>query len=232
MDDFDNRLTFMDALLYAMEGENPSRAIENQEKRGQQMVVVNQRLPKKTNDHCVPDEYSFNGIEDGMSFEERYKISSENNQKYTKSQYEKMGIAIIGEYDDLFYNAQLPNGWEIKATDNSMWNDLFDDKGRKRAKFFYKAAFYDRDAFINFETRFHVCVDHIADPSEDYDIWRKSDFQGKVKDGETTIFEAKTEKCTGDYRVDSAIEDVLRKELVSYMEENYPDYEDINAYWD
>lgn len=47
MDNFDNRLTFMDAMLYAMEGENPSKAIENQEKRGQRMVVANQRLPKK-----------------------------------------------------------------------------------------------------------------------------------------------------------------------------------------
>lgn len=34
MDNFDNKLTFMDALLYAMEGENPSKAIENQENRG------------------------------------------------------------------------------------------------------------------------------------------------------------------------------------------------------
>lgn len=34
MDNFDNRLTFMDAMLYAIEGENPSKAIENQEKRG------------------------------------------------------------------------------------------------------------------------------------------------------------------------------------------------------
>lgn len=45
MDNSDNRLTFLDAMLYAMEGKDPSKAIENQEKRGQQMVVRNQRLP-------------------------------------------------------------------------------------------------------------------------------------------------------------------------------------------
>lgn len=30
MDNFDNKLTFMDAMLYAMEGEKPYKAIENQ----------------------------------------------------------------------------------------------------------------------------------------------------------------------------------------------------------
>ena len=39
--------TFIDALLYAIEGEDPSKAIENTEKRAQQSVVRNQRLPKK-----------------------------------------------------------------------------------------------------------------------------------------------------------------------------------------
>ena len=78
MDNFDNKLTFMDAMLYAMEGENPSKAIENQEKRGQRMVVANQRLPKKTNDHCVSDEYRFNGIKDGMSWEERNDVWGNN----------------------------------------------------------------------------------------------------------------------------------------------------------
>ena len=207
MDNFDNKLTFIDALLYSMEGENPSMAIENQEKRGQQMVVRNQRLPKKTNDHCVPDEFSFKGIRSGTSWEERREIITRNNYEYTKSQYEKMGITIVGEYDDLFYNVQLPEGWEIKATDHPMWNDLFDDKGRKRANFFYKATFYDRDAFINFDTRFHVRVEHTADPSEDYDVWRKSDFQGRIKDGENVIYETKAEKCTGDYGKDDKIEE-------------------------
>lgn len=35
---------------------------------------------------------------------------------------------------------------------------MFDDKGRKRMNFFYKAAFYDRDAFVNFNTRYSISV--------------------------------------------------------------------------
>ena len=232
MNNADDRLTFLDAFLYAMEGQSPSKAIENQEKRGQQMVVRNQRLPQKANDNCVPDGVRFIGIKDGMSWEKRNEIVTKNIIEYTKNQYEKMGITIVGQYDDLFYDVQLPEGWEIKATDHSMWNDLFDDKGRKRANFFYKAAFYDRDAFINFETRFHLSVGHTADSSGDYDAWRKSDFQGRIKDGEIVIFETSRMKTYGDYRQDEAIKNALMEELIEYMKNHYPDYEDVNAYWD
>jgi hypothetical protein len=45
----------------------------------------------------------------------------------------------------------LPPGWKVVPTDHSMWSDLVDAKGEKRASIFYKAAFYDRDAFIRIE---------------------------------------------------------------------------------
>ena len=224
-------MTFMDAMLYAMEGENPSKAIENQERRGQQSVVRNQRLPKKLNDHSVPREVRWNGVEDSMEWEERNRIVTQNNIEYTKQQYEKMGITIVEEYDDLFWSVALPEGWKIEATDHSMWNNLFDDKGRKRADFFYKAAFYDRDAFINFDTRYHATVDHIADASSDYEVWKNSDYQGIVKDGKEIIFSTECIPTTGSYDSDDNIKDILQKKLDKYMKENYPDYKNIHAYW-
>lgn len=154
---------FWDAMLYAMEGENPSKAIENQEKREQRAVVRNQRLPKKTNGG-MPDGYRFRGITDGMSYEEREKIVNDNIYEYTRQQYERMGITIIEEYDDLFYTVELPEGLEIKATGHSMWNDVIDNNGRKRISFFYKGAFYDRDAFSNFERRYSFTIS----PFDDY----------------------------------------------------------------
>lgn len=228
----DNMVTFMDAMLYAMEGKNPSKAIENQERRGQQSVVNNQRLPKKLNDMSIPREVRWNGIDrDSMDWDEMNKITTQNNIEYTKQQYEKIGITIVDEYDDLFWNVKLPDGWEIKATDHNMWNNLYDDKGRKRADFFYKAAFYDRDAFINFNTRYHICVDHVADP-KNYEIWKLSDYQGVIKDGEEIIFSTERIAATGNYDEDDKIKDYLKKQLCEYMDKNYPDYENIDAYWD
>ncbi len=46
--------------------------------------------------------------------------------------------------DPLFREATLPAGWKKVATDHDMWSAVKDDKGRTRAKVFYKAAFYDR----------------------------------------------------------------------------------------
>ena len=224
--------TFMDAMLYAMEGENPSKAIENQERRGQQSVVRNQRLPKKLNDHSVPREVRWNGVEDSMEWEEEQKTIEQNNIEYTKQQYASMGITIVDEYDDLFWNVVLPEGWIIEATSHAMWNNLFDNKGRKRADFFYKAAFYDRDAFINFETRYHANVAHVADSSADYEVWKNSDYQGTVKDGDKIIFSTERVAATGDYKSDDLVKAELKKKVLHFMEENYPDYEDIHAYWD
>lgn len=228
----DNIITYMDALGCVMRGESPSRAIEMQEKRGQQEVVRNQRLPKKMNDHTVPNEVITHGITDSMEFKERYELQVQNNIEYTKQQYEMMGIVIIDEYDDLFYNVQLPEGWEIKATDHNMWNDLYDDKGRKRASFFYKAAFYDRDAFINFTARYHISVDHDADITADWKVWEAADFVGIVEDCDEVIFRTECVPVSGTYSGDDAIKDRLREQLNSYMTEHYPNYKDIHAYWD
>lgn len=53
--------------------------------------------------------------------------------------------------DPLFCEATLPEGWKKVATEQSMWSELVDDKGVKRASIFYKAAFYDRVACMNVE---------------------------------------------------------------------------------
>lgn len=140
--------------------------IKRQQKRRQQNIIRNERIPIKTNDMSIPEEIRWLGTNDDMEYEERTEILRKNNIAWTKQQYEKMGIKVIGEYDDLFYNVQLPEGWKVEATEHSMWNNLLDDKGRKRASFFYKAAFYDRDAFINFNIRFKISRE-IADYNEE-----------------------------------------------------------------
>jgi hypothetical protein len=230
----DDMMTLLDAWFLSERGEDPSKAIENQEKRGQQSVVRNMRLPKKTNDHKVPRELFWRGTSNDMSYEERKKITDLNNFEYTREQYEKMGVKIINEYDDLFCNVELPEGWEIKATDHTMWNELIDNKGRKRATFFYKAAYYDRDAFINFETRYQIEATHNCDPCEDYDIWRKADYIGTVKDGDKIIYATKCVPVPEpfSYDEDTKIKNILYAELEDFMNKNYPEYKDFHAYWD
>jgi hypothetical protein len=130
-------LTFVDAWLTG----DMSGAIERSEKREQYKTVSNQRLPIKSNDIMVPRDIRFLGVTHDMDLKKQIEIEDINNRKWTKEQYEKMGIKIINEYDDLFINVELPNEWEIKPTDHSMWNEVFDNNNRKRISFFYKRCF-------------------------------------------------------------------------------------------
>lgn len=228
----DIEMVAMDALLYAMEGENPSKAIENQERREQQKVVRNQRLPKRTNGG-IPDEYRFKGATKDMDYDEREKIVNQNISEYTKQQYEKMGIKVIEDYDDLFYNVELPEGWEIKATDHSMWNDVLDSKGRKRISFFYKGAFYDRDAFSNFERRYSFSILPFDEYKSDagYQERKFKPWKLFITDCGEKIKELKEMTATTDAEY-FAIDDVLKPMGAKYLDENFPNWKDINAYWD
>ena len=53
--------------------------------------------------------------------------------------------------DDLFRQATLPAGWERKGSDHAMWSYVVDDRGIERVAIFYKAAFYDRRAFMRLD---------------------------------------------------------------------------------
>lgn len=52
------------------------------------------------------------------------------------------------EGDPIFVHVTLPAGWKKVPTGHSMWTDLVDADGKKRAGIFYKAAFYDRNAHL------------------------------------------------------------------------------------
>lgn len=68
-----------------------------------------------------------------------------------------MGIKELEDHNEvaasgkLFCKVALPPGWKRVATDHSMWTDLVDEKGVKRASIFYKAAPYDKRAYLRIE---------------------------------------------------------------------------------
>lgn len=68
-----------------------------------------------------------------------------------KSALEGMGVRFLGpvEGDDLFQYVELPEGWEKRPTDHSMWSTLLDAEGEEVASIFYKAAFYDRSTHLH-----------------------------------------------------------------------------------
>ncbi len=62
--------------------------------------------------------------------------------------------------DTLFRPALFPKGWKVVPTSHPMWSDIVDAQGFVRASMFYKAAFYDRDAFLRLTHRFFLDDDY------------------------------------------------------------------------
>lgn len=54
--------------------------------------------------------------------------------------------------DPIFRPATFPEGWARKSSSHDMWTYITDRHGRDRVAIFYKAAFYDRSAFMRLET--------------------------------------------------------------------------------
>ena len=99
-----------------------------------------------------------------------------------------------------------------------MHSNLVDDKGRIRATIFYKAAFYDRDAHMSLLRRFGIKKDYSR---EDGLVV----FQ--VFDGDEVVFATAPVKQEG-YETD----DKQRALAEVWLNENYPEWQDYNAYWD
>jgi hypothetical protein len=103
----------------------PGRYIEETERAGQSQLVNSDRLPTTVDSDGGDEPF----IALGFTF----------------------GPPDNG--DALFRKATLPPGWKREGSDHAMWSHLVDTLGRRRVAIFYKAAFYDRDAFMSLQTR-------------------------------------------------------------------------------
>jgi hypothetical protein len=171
--------------------------IEAQEAAGQATFVSNATLPKEMLHGC------------------------------TREKLEQMGVKFGADMDDLFVTAQLPDGWKKQATDHSMWSDLLDEKGRKRAAIFYKGAFYDRGAHISLNRRYGVHgyepCDGKGKPAE---YGKNSHLQTVVKDCETIIRVVGIREDS-DYKTG----ETHGEEGRAWLNANFPDWENPLAYW-
>lgn len=140
----------------------------------------------------------------------------------------QLGFKFGKEQDDIFLNVVFPEGWGKKATEHSMWSDLLDEKYRVRGNIFYKAAFYDRSAHMNL-CRF-INYTKIYDHHDDY-IEGAIQFAVRNGNGETLY---KTEPIIVEHNTQEYWNacDAGSKEVNIWIKENYPIWDNPNAYWD
>lgn len=188
---------------------NSDFAIRAQEKQGQQQLVNSDVLPTEVRD-CHLGGYGL----DAKVVDSRKTL-------------EKFGVKFLGivENDPLFQYVELPKGWRKESSDHDMLSYLIDDKGRKRASVFYKAAFYDRHAMMHLKTRFSF--------RQDYDLLEKEGIcVARVFDGNDVMYSTDPVKKTGDNQEWYEHEDKICKIAKDWLNEHYPDWRDPGAYWD
>ena len=123
----------------------------------------------------------------------------------TDDAFRKLGFTF-GEpdpSDPLFRPATLPDGWRKERTDHSMWSKIVDRHGRERVSIFYKAAFYDRGAFMRLTTVYGYAAELAYNGGEPiFDDWcTRDEFTtalAAVREEKTEYREMYAEKDTGD----------------------------------
>jgi len=148
------------------------------------------------------------------------------DMREAKAVLEAAGVKFLGvvEDDPMFQYVELPNGWKKVATSHSMYSDLVDDKGRKRAGIFYKAAFYDRSAHLSVNRRYGTSIDYDRLEKEKVAV-------ATVTDGNDVIFTAEPVKFEENEDGYDA-EKKARALAIAWLNEHYPNWEDASAYWD
>lgn len=148
-----------------------------------------------------------------------------------RATFESLGFVFGETLDELFVSVTMPNGWHLTAN-GGMHNSLVDEFDRVRGNVFYKAAPYDRNAHISLFCRYSASSQPVGG-------WAGSSgeerFEGVVRDGDKVLFT--TEPVEPFTRQDkealpySPQEDAAQR-AKQWLSDQYPDYENILAYWD
>lgn len=201
-------------LAIGMHTGSSTEALETLEKMGQREAVTSTQLPAQGTPGA-------------------YRHAREEEQVEYDLAWEETGI-VFGDLEggELFRDVKLPSGWKQRPTDHHMWNEVVDDRGRVRASYFYKAASYDRDAFINLKSRFCVAVSFLEDEAL---------LQMEVTDAGTVVFQTRTENLgprpeTREerlvwYDTKDAAKILLQRECETWLDERYPDWRKLWGHW-
>lgn len=158
-----------------------------------------------------------------------------------KEDFEKLGFKFFGKTDRIFWQCSFPPGWKKRATGHSLWSNLIDDKDRNRGSIFFKAAFYDYDAFISLNPRYIIKRIMLDAKKEEIFDRKTGEFKDGKRGAEDTLLRFDV--------VDTATEEsvfasdlVERKAYISqeaeqkkcdeWIAKNYPDWKSPSAYWD
>ena len=185
------------------------------------------KLPKFCNPSAVPSHYRKGRMP--AIYGTPY---TESNSEYTKDTYTRMGIKVIDEFDEFFYNVELPEGWSIISSNCSQWITVIDKNNRQRIEVFCKNELMEYEAYSNFLYRYSYLIsreddcksDSISEERITLNIWL-IDGGMKVRILSSATYKTLDEYLKRDYRT-------LHINAENYLNQHFPNWRDICAYWD
>lgn len=194
-------------------------AIDLQEFQGQSSFVASDTLPIST--------WSGPSLGDDTK-----------NQRIAKSALESWSIKFLGPVpdDQLFQFVELPDGWKKVPTHHAMLSMLVDDQGRERARIFYKADYYDRNASLMLTPRYGIhesCYDSKWTRGEDEELFEAHVTDGGVVlDNRKIIYTTDLVVLKGDRKDRYRATREATKQAEAWLDANFPERQNPTAYWD
>lgn len=151
-----------------------------------------------------------------------------NQEGYHKIYLKHLGFKGIDVSGGFFTFLQMPKGWKKVITKHSnQWCYLIDDQRRDRGAIFYKVVAVSNTGgikvltFINWMQRLIV---------------RTSTFKGKISstvfDSANVIYKSQEYDEPKERKEKSEIEIKCFTECELWLNDNYPEWKNVSAYWD
>ena len=174
-----------------------------------------------------------NVVENMEAEGQRYAVNNAllaRKMRPSREAWEKFGFEFIDDYEDeVLIEAKLPEGWSIRATDHSMWNEIVDANGYVRGNMFYKSSFYDRDAHMDLCRRYGIHSDYVDEDYTTSEIYFGNRNEKIFVAGQVCIPRGLSAE---ERKAKSEEKDRLFDMAKEFADKYYPNWEDVNAYWD
>ena len=150
------------------------------------------------------------------------KISKELNP--SKEIWEELGFTFTNNQENTsIYNTTLPTGWSILPTSYSMMQNIVDEHNRIRGNILCNTK---NSIYLN--TRYRICMNYVGKDYNTVEI-----YFGNEEEKLFVAGQVHKKDCTNKYEIITAYEEQIKLTQLAqeWAEYNYPNYEDVRAYW-
>lgn len=141
-----------------------------------------------------------------------------------KEIWEDLGFTFTNNNENTnFYNTTLPNGWNILPTNHSMLLNIIDEHNRIRGNILHNTKTY-----IYLNTRYRICVNYVGKGYNTIEI-----YFGNEEEKLFIAGQVHKENYADKNEIINAYEEQIKLTRLAqeWAEYNYPNYEDVRAYW-